>query len=229
VVSNKELRGVAMQASRILHLKPWLSPLAIVVVLASPCAFAKKDLFANDPGTKQIHQVEQFVPSTSSSTAAKELVKEQAVTEAVKGDEKTKISAPEPKSTTAVEPEKKSSYLETQFSRFKGHLVEAKEDLFGSNKKSTKKEALTVPQQTEPAVVDSVHSSEEAHPELPTISAAEAAQRAQSLAEGQVINVRKYQVDDKPRYAVKLLQKNGRMKTINLDAVSGTLIEEISQ
>ena len=41
-----------------------------------------------------------------------------------------------------------------------------------------------------------------------------------------MINVRKYNEDDKPRYAVKLLQKNGRMKTINLDAVNGTLIEE---
>jgi uncharacterized membrane protein YkoI len=61
-----------------------------------------------------------------------------------------------------------------------------------------------------------------------TISATEAAQRAQTFAEGQVINVRKYAEDDKPRYAVKLLQKNGRMKTINLDAVNGALIEEKS-
>jgi uncharacterized membrane protein YkoI len=112
----------------------------------------------------------------------------------------------------------------------KGHLIDAKEDLFG--KKSAKKEVPSVPQQTETTLTDSTHSneeahsSEEAHIEVPTISAAEAAQRAQTLAEGQVINVRKYIEDEKPRYAVKMLQKNGRMKTINLDAVSGALIED---
>jgi len=40
------------------------------------------------------------------------------------------------------------------------------------------------------------------------------------------MNVRKYKDEDKTRYAVKLLQKNGRMKTVTLDANSGELIEE---
>lgn len=217
-----------MQASTILRLKTFLSPLAMALVFAAPCAFAKKDLFGNEPGTKQLHQVEQLVPTTTSNPAPAELVKEEIPTERPKAEEKANIHTPEAKPASEAEPEKKNSYLETQFSRFKGHLVEAKEDLFGS-KKSAKKAAPPVPQQVEQTASDSTHSSEDAQPELPTISAAEAAQRAQTLAEGQVINVRKYLEDDKPRYAVKLLQKNGRMKTINVDAVSGTLIEETPQ
>lgn len=218
-----------MQASKKLHLKTLLSSLTVALVLAAPGAFAKKDLFANDPGAKQSHQVEQLVPTTSSSSAApKESTKEESTSETVKTEEQAKSAAPEAKSIKESEQEKKGSYLETQFARFKGHLVETKEDLFG-NKKSAKKEPLSAPPATEQTASDNAHSSEEAHPELPTITATEAAQRAQSLAEGQVINVRKYQEDDKPRYAVKLLQKNGRMKTINLDAVSGALIEETPQ
>lgn len=216
-----------MQASKKLHLKTMLLPLAMALVLTAPGAFAKKDLFANDPGAKQSHQVQQLVPTASSSSSASKESTE-STGETVKTEEKAASAAPETKAIKEPEQEKKSSYLETQFSRFKGHLVETKEDLFG-NKKSAKKEPLSAPPTTEQTVSDSAHSSEEAHPELPTITAAEAAQRAQSLAEGQVINVRKYQEDDKPRYAVKLLQKNGRMKTINLDAVSGALIEETPQ
>jgi uncharacterized membrane protein YkoI len=220
-----------MQASNISGLKTLLSPLAIALVLAAPCALAKKDLFANDPGTKQAYQTEQLVSPTSSSSSSassKESAKEDALAETVKSEEKNKSPVAQAKSTTETESEKKSSYFETQFSRLKGQLIETKEDLFGS-KKSTKKEALTAPQQTEINLADNTHSSEEAHSEVPTISAAEAAQRAQTFAEGQVINVRKYQEEDKPCYAVKLLQKNGRMKTINLDAVSGALIEETPQ
>lgn len=65
-----------------------------------------------------------------------------------------------------------------------------------------------------------------------TISSTEAAQRAQTFAEGQVINVRlqdSSQEGEPPRYAVKLLQKNGRMKTINIDATNGALIEDAAQ
>lgn len=225
-----------MQASTRFQLRTALAPLALALVLAAPCTFAKKDLFANDPGSKQNNHVEQLVPNAASSSSAssQEPIPQQetVVTESANleksNQEKTKPAAPEVKSAAPVETEKKSSYFETQLTRLKGHLVEAKEDLFGS-KKSAKKETPNVPPATESIATDSTHVSEEAQPELPTISTTEAAQRAQALAEGQVINVRKYQDEGQPRYAVKLLQKNGRMKTINLDAVTGTLIEETPQ
>ncbi len=212
-----------MQASPKLRIKTLLSPLAIALVLITPHAFAKKDLFANDPGAKQTQHAEQLVPNASSSSAPAEKAKEETPVAPPKMEEKAKAPAPEAKNDT--ESGKKSSYLETQFARLKGHLVDAKDDLFGG-KKTAKKESASAAQQTLADSAEGAHSSEDAQPEAPTISATEAAQRAQTLAEGQVINVRKYQEDDKPRYAVKLLQKNGRMKTINLDAVSGTLIEE---
>ena len=202
-----------MLAPSKISLKLLLSPLVMAVVLAAPSAFAKKDLFANDPAGKQPAQVESLV--SASSTAPVEEKPEAPV--AVADEAKP-----------APAPEKKASYIETQYTRLKGHLVETKEDLFGS-KKSSKKITPNAQTQAEQTLADSTHASEEAQPELPTISATEAAQRAQAFAEGQVINVRKYQEEDKPRYAVKLLQKNGRMKTINLDAVTGDQIEETPQ
>lgn len=59
----------------------------------------------------------------------------------------------------------------------------------------------------------------------PAISPVDAAQRAQSHVDGQVMNVRKFQEESKTLYGVKLLQKNGRMKTVNVDANSGVIIE----
>lgn len=218
-----------MQASNIFCFKTLLSSLAIAGVLLTPCAFAKKDLFANDPSAKQSFQTEQLVSpvsSSSSSASSRESAQEEALADIIKNEEKVK--SPVAQATTDTDPEQKSSFFGTQFSRLKGHLIEAKDDLFG-NKKSAKKESVSVPQQTEASLTDNTRSSEESHSEVPTISAAEAAQRAQSVAEGQVINVRKYQEENQPRYAVKLLQKNGRMKTINLDAVSGAVIEETPQ
>lgn len=202
-----------------ISLKLLLSSLMMAVVLAAPSAFAKKDLFANDPAGKQAPQAENLVPASSAVSSVPAEEKQEAPAVAVE----------EAKSAPA--PEKKASYIETQYTRLKGHLVETKEDLFGS-KKSSKKitpNEQTQAEQAERTLADSTHAAEEVQPELPTISATEAAQRAQTFAEGQVINVRKYQEDDKPRYAVKLLQKNGRMKTINLDAVTGELIEETPQ
>lgn len=215
-----------MQASTKLPLKTLLSPLAIALVLATPCAFAKKDLFGNDPAAKQTQHPEQLVSSTSHSSAISEPSKTETLAEQPKTEEKTQTS--ETKTKSPKESEDEPSYIEKQLARLKGHLVEAKENLFGS-KKSTKKVTPILPAQTEQTLMDNAHSSEDAQPELQTISTTDAAQRAQTFAEGQVINVRKYMEDDKPRYAVKLLQKNGRMKTINLDAVSGTLIEETPQ
>ncbi|GGY61680.1 hypothetical protein GCM10011613_01380 [Cellvibrio zantedeschiae] len=229
-----------MQASKKLSVTALLSPLAIALVLAAPQAFAKKDLFGSEPGAKQSQHVEQLVPNASSSSAPAEAIAGTPTVEPAHIEDKVKAPAPETNTVETRAPEAKAkakhekesekppSYLEKQFSRFKTNLAEAKEDLFG-NKKSAKKDVPSVPQQTEPAVSENAHSGDDTQPEVPTISATEAAQRAQALAEGQVINVRKYQEDDKPRYAVKLLQKNGRMKTINLDAVSGTLIEDTPQ
>jgi len=198
-----------MHASKNISLMPLLSLLVMALVLAAPSAFAKKDLFANDPAGNQSSQVQNLV--TTSSSAAADIKNEEPV-----------VVADEPKAEDADD--EKPSYIETQLTRLKGHLVEVKEDLFGS-KKSSKKITPDTKAAAEQSLVDNAHA-EEVQPELPTISATEAAQRAQTFAEGQVINVRKYQEEDKPRYAVKLLQKNGRMKTINLNAVSGELIEE---
>ena len=198
-----------MHASKNISLMPLLSLLVMALVLTAPSAFAKKDLFANDPAGNQSSQVQNLV--TTSSSAAADIKNEEPV-----------VVADEPKAEDADD--EKPSYIETQLTRLKGHLVEVKEDLFGS-KKSSKKITPDTKAATEQSLVDNAHA-EEVQPELPTISATEAAQRAQTFAEGQVINVRKYQEEDKPRYAVKLLQKNGRMKTINLNAVSGELIEE---
>ncbi|RYY03711.1 MAG: hypothetical protein EOO53_07385 [Gammaproteobacteria bacterium] len=198
-----------MHASKNISLMPLLSLLVMALVLTAPSAFAKKDLFANDPAGNQSSQVQNLV--TTSSSAAADIKNEEPV-----------VVADEPKAEEADD--EKPSYIETQLTRLKGHLVEVKEDLFGS-KKSSKKITPDTKAAAEQSLVDNAHA-EEVQPELPTISATEAAQRAQNFAEGQVINVRKYQEEDKPRYAVKLLQKNGRMKTINLNAVSGELIEE---
>ena len=199
--------------------KALLSLIAVALLLAAPEVFAKKDLFGDDPGSKQALHTEQLVASSSSSVSS-ESVRNQNAEHTIDIKEKEAAEA-KPKAKGA---EKPPSYLEQQFSRFKSNLAEAKDDLFGNNKKSTKKEAASVPQPTETLNGENANSSEEI--KVPTISATEAAQRAQALAEGQVINVRKYVEEDKPRYAVKLLQKNGRMKTINLDAVSGALIED---
>jgi uncharacterized membrane protein YkoI len=204
-----------MHASKKLSLKSLLSPFVMALVLVAPGAFAKKDLFANDIGASQSSQVQNLVSTPSSAPA--DISDEEPVLPPKAAE--VKPQAPE---------EEKPSYLATQLTRLKGHLVDAKEDLFGSNK-SSKKITPETKSATEQNLIDNTRANEEVQPELPTISATEAAQRAQTFAEGQVINVRKYQEEDKPRYAVKLLQKNGRMKTINLNAVNGELIEETTE
>ena len=199
-----------MYASQKLSLKLLLSLWAMAMVLAAPCAFAKKDLFANEPAGSHASQAQSLV-TTSADT----------------NSEAPTVQPVEPASpqVKAVPEEQKVSYLETQLIRFKGHLVETKEDLFGSktSSKRIKPDAKTLAQNT---AESDENSSEEAKPELPVISPTEAAQRAQTYSDGQVINVRQYQDEGNQRYAVKLLQKNGRMKTINLNAFNGELIEE---
>lgn len=61
--------------------------------------------------------------------------------------------------------------------------------------------------------------------EEPALSATDAALRAQQYANGQVMNVRQFQDENKILYGVKVLQKNGRMKTINIDANNGNIVE----
>lgn len=66
---------------------------------------------------------------------------------------------------------------------------------------------------------DSNHSVE------PAISATEAALRAQNHVDGKVMNVRQLQEENRTFYGVKLLQKNGRIRTINVDANDGSIVE----
>jgi uncharacterized membrane protein YkoI len=120
--------------------------------------------------------------------------------------------------------------LEKQWVRLKKNLNKAKKDLFGSEPKHAQPApahpALGLVQ--EPSSSDATASSS-SRDNRPQISATEAAQRAQRAAEGQVMNVRKVQDEDKTLYNVNLLQKNGRMKTVNIDAHSGEVIEEAAQ
>jgi uncharacterized membrane protein YkoI len=233
-----------MHASPLLSLRLLLSPLVMAAVLAAPCAFAKKDLFATEPGAKNAPAAQQLVP-TSSAASEDAKTNTNAQSETAKPNDTTVNPAQAPSTEAKKEaPEnpkelsshkdpslqkeapaaKEPSAIEVQLTRLKRNLTKTKNDLFG-NKESSDKKMATAPA-IEPQLADSTSAEEEAKTEVATISATEAAQRAQTFAEGQVINVRKYSEDDKPRYAVKLLQKNGRMKTINLDAVNGTLIEE---
>ena len=256
-----------MHASPTLLLRLLLSPLVMAALLAAPCAFAKKDLFATEPGANNAPAAQQLVPASSvaneeskadakiqsetatpidtsvSSTQAtgtdtkKEPQKEistsvdsslQKEPSAHKESSAKKESSAQKEASTSKEPAaKEPSAIEVQLARLKRNLTKTKNDLFG-DKESSEKKAAAAPA-IEPQMTESASTEEEIKPEIPTISTTEAAQRAQTFAEGQVINVRKYHEDDKPRYAVKLLQKNGRMKTINLDAVNGTLIEETPQ
>jgi uncharacterized membrane protein YkoI len=230
------MRGIAMHASPKLTLRLLLSPLVMATVLAAPCAFAKKDLFATEPGAKNAPAAQQLVPA--SSTASEESKTDTNPSDAPKPGDAGTAQAPGveakketleaqkevPKAPAAKEP----SAIDVQLARLKRNLTKTKNDLFGG-KESSEKKVTTAPA-IEPQLADSKPVEDEAKTEVATISATEAAQRAQTLAEGQVINVRLYHEsglkEDKPRYAVKLLQKNGRMKTINLDAVNGALIEE---
>lgn len=242
-----------MHASPTLLLRLLLSPLVMAALLAAPCAFAKKDLFATEPGAKNAPAAQQLVPASSaaseepnthnktqsetatqtpSTEAKKEGLDSQKELSAAKDLLATKepsatkepLAQKEPSSPKESSVKKEPSAIEVQLARLKRNLTKTKNDLFG-DKESSEKKAAAAPV-IEPQLADSAAAEEETKTEVATISATEAAQRAQTYTEGQVINVRKYSEDNKPRYAVKLLQKNGRMKTINLDAVNGTLIEE---
>ena len=200
---------IFMNASKKLSLKSLLLFWTMALVLAAPSAFAKKDLFANEPASNHTTQTQSLVTASAA---------------AVPADPKAAGVTPAPvEIKVAPAEEEKPSYLSAQLSRLKGHLVETKEDLFGS-KKSSKK--ITPDPKAASEKAEDEQTEDEVKPVVPVISPTEAAQRAQTYAEGQVINVRQYQDEGNQRYAVKLLQKNGRMKTVNLNAVNGDLIEE---
>ncbi len=204
-----------MHAAPRLLLQSLLAPLTLAALLAAPNALAKKDLFANEPGAKHTPPAEQLAPASS---AAPEATQHEAANREAKPE-----SARANTTTETQVKAQKNAVDETQFERMKRHLTQAKNDIFGS-KENVEKKLTPAPEletQTETAATDTTTKAD-----IVTLSTTEAAQRAQTFAEGQVINVRQYQAEDQPRYAVKLLQKNGRMKTINLDAVNGALIEE---
>ena len=97
------------------------------------------------------------------------------------------------------------------------HQAFAKKDLFGSE-----------PSAHQPLPAQEMIAQPSAEDETlePAISATDAALRAQQHVDGKVMNVRKFQDEDKVLYGVKVLQKNGRMKTVNVDADNGTIIEK---
>jgi len=89
----------------------------------------------------------------------------------------------------------------------------AKKDLFAKDpgsQSSVPAQQLITPPQEEPE---------------PKLTPSDAASVAQRHTDGQVMNVRKLKEDEKTLYGVKVLQKNGRMSTVNVDANSGTVVE----
>ena len=91
----------------------------------------------------------------------------------------------------------------------------AKKDLFSSEPVSTQ----AIHEQ------NMIAASSETEIDEPLISSTEAALRAQQYTQGKVMNVRQFQDENKTLYGVKLLLKNGRMKTINIDANNGNIVE----
>lgn len=92
----------------------------------------------------------------------------------------------------------------------------AKKDLFSSEPTSST---------TAPAQEMISAPADDTDMEEPAISATDAALRAQQHVEGKVMNVRQFQDENKTLYGVKVLQKNGRIKTINVDANNGSIVE----
>jgi uncharacterized membrane protein YkoI len=190
-----------------------LLPLLIAAALCvTPAAHAtKKDLFGSEP--------------TSQKAAATQTLNEQNADEVASQPETTTY---ETAATPAPEKNDQPSGLEKQWNRLKKNLGKAKKDLFGSEPAASK------PTHPAPALIQEPSSSDAAsssssQDNRPQISATEAAQRAQRTTEGQVMNVRKVRDEDRTLYNVNLLQKNGRMKTVNIDAYSGEVVEEAPQ
>lgn len=185
-----------------------LSILLTAALCVAPAAHAtKKDLFGSEPSQK---------------AAASQMLEEQSADDASNQPEAATYQAPP---VTLPEKESKPSGIEKQWERLKKNLNKTKRDLFGSDPKASKQV------HTAPALVQDPGNSESSassssQDNRPQISATEAAQRAQRTTEGQVMNVRKVRDEDRTLYNVNLLQKNGRMKTVNIDAYSGEVVEE---
>lgn len=96
------------------------------------------------------------------------------------------------------------------------HQTFAEKDLFSSEPN---------PQQPLPAQEMISQGSDEDNTEEPAISPADAALLAQQHVDGKVMNVRKIAEENKTLYGVKVLQKNGRIKTVTVDADSGAILE----
>jgi uncharacterized membrane protein YkoI len=96
------------------------------------------------------------------------------------------------------------------------HHAFAKKDLFSSE-----------PSAQQPLPAQEMIAAPNVEDEMPepVISATDAALRAQQHVEGKVMNVRRFQDDNKILYGVKVLQKNGRIKTVNVDADNGAIVE----
>jgi len=188
-----------------------LSLLLTAALCVAPAANAtKKDLFGSEPSPK---------------TAAPQMLNEPSADDSANQPETT---AYEVSPAAVPEQESKPTGMEKQWERLKKNLNKAKKDLFGSDPKTSK------PVRPAPALVQEPGSSESSsssssQDNRPQISATEAAQRAQRTTEGQVMNVRKVRDDDRTLYNVNLLQKNGRMKTVNIDAYSGEVVEDATQ
>ncbi len=192
--------------------------LTIAVILTAPQAFAKKDLFAKDPASKQA-EAQQLQPNENPAPEP----------DAV-NNEGNNPAQPTPTESepASIDPQAKPHYVRSQLLRLKGHIVEAKNDLFGSKEPNHKADSKN--QQSSEPISEAPSTTNELNDlPPPTISNAEAAQRALRSTQGQVMNVKLYYEEELPRYAVKLLQKNGRMKTIIVDGLNGDLIEDTPQ
>ena len=176
----------------------------LVLALCAADALAKKDLFAADPAEKTAtHQQQLVMPATTEETKTSE-----------------KLEAP-----AKPENQAKPSFLSSQFKRLQLNISETTDKLLG---KSTQPKSLTADSQSSISAPINNLNTPTNSAETTSISSTEAAQRAQKIAEGKVMNVKKYQEGDKAFYTVKLLQNNGRMKTVNLDAETGQEAEQSS-
>lgn len=97
------------------------------------------------------------------------------------------------------------------------HHAFAKKDLFASEPNAESplpaQEMISPPSQDEEEIAE------------PSISPTDAALRAQQHLDGKVMNVRQYQNENRTLYGVKVLQKNGRVSTVNVDATNGAIIK----
>jgi hypothetical protein len=96
------------------------------------------------------------------------------------------------------------------------HQTFAEKNLFSNEPK---------PQQPLPAQEMINQESDEDDTVEPAISPTDAALLAQQYVDGKVMNVRKFTEENKTLYGVKVLQKNGRIRTVTVDADSGAILE----